>query len=323
MTDRCNFRCVYCMPKEIFKGGYPFLARRDLLSFEEITRLARLFARRGVQKIRLTGGEPLVRKDLPTLIEQLADVDGVEDISLTTNGSLMTREKAQELADAGLKRLTVSLDALDDDVFKAVNDVDFPVTQVLEAIDNAAQAGLRPIKVNMVVKQGMNDEQILPMAEYFKGTGHILRFIEFMDVGTTNGWLLDSVISAGEIAERIHAHYPIAPTDPNYHGEVAKRWRYLDGSGEIGIIASVTQPFCGSCTRARLSAEGSIYTCLFANQGTDFRRELRSGASDAELLAQIDRLWSMRDDRYSELRSDRTASVEVAGPKIEMSYIGG
>ncbi|MEM7255002.1 MAG: GTP 3',8-cyclase MoaA [Pseudomonadota bacterium] len=323
VTDRCNFRCVYCMPKEIFKGNYPFLGRRDLLSFEEITRLARLFAHRGVTKLRLTGGEPLVRRDLPKLIELLAGVEGIEDISLTTNGSLLNDERARTLTDAGLRRLTVSLDGITDDVFKRVNDVDFPVDRVLNAIDTAANAGLAPIKINMVVKRGMNEGEILPMAEYFRGSGHILRFIEFMDVGMTNGWEMDSVVSASEIAETIDARFPIDPIDPNYVGEVAKRWRYLDGAGEIGIISSVTQPFCGTCTRARLSAEGSIYTCLFATEGTDFRQPLRDGENDARLLARIDDLWREREDRYSQERSAGARSLRVAGPKIEMSYIGG
>ena len=323
VTDRCNFRCVYCMPKETFKGDYPFLARRDLLTFEEIARMTRLFAMRGVKKLRLTGGEPLVRKDLPSLIWLLSQTEGIEDISLTTNGSLLSFDRAKALAEAGLKRLTVSLDALDDATFKAVNDVDFPVTHVLHAIDNAAQASLYPIKINMVVKRGMNDEEIVPMAQYFRGTGHILRFIEFMDVGSTNGWKMDTVISASEIADTIGKRFPIAPADPNYPGEVAKRWRYLDGLGEIGIISSVTQPFCAHCTRARLSAEGSIYTCLFATQGVDFRHALRSGESDEALLTKIDGLWHQREDRYSVLRSQRTQSRQAQSPKIEMSYIGG
>ena len=264
-----------------------------------------------------------MRKDLPHLIELLSQIEGIEDISLTTNGSLLSVDKAKALAEAGLKRLTVSLDALDDAIFKAVNDVDFPVTRVLRAIDNAAQAGLYPIKINMVVKRGMNDAEIVPMANYFRGTGHILRFIEFMDVGSTNDWKMDAVLSAKEIANTIGNRFPIAPLNSNYPGEVAKRWRYLDGLGEIGIVSSVTQPFCADCTRARLSAEGSIYTCLFATQGVDFRHALRAGASDAVLLAKIDKLWHQREDRYSVLRSQGTQSRQVQSPRIEMSYIGG
>ncbi|MCP5151734.1 MAG: GTP 3',8-cyclase MoaA [Ectothiorhodospiraceae bacterium] len=319
VTDRCNFRCSYCMPKEVFGARHRFMSRRDLLSFEEITRLARLFVDAGVRKLRLTGGEPLLRRDLERLVEMLARIDGVEDISLTTNGSLLTVAKARALRDAGLERITVSLDSVDDTTFQSMNDVGFPVEPVLVAIDNADAAGLRPVKINMVVKRGLNDDGIVDMAARFRGTGHIVRFIEFMDVGASNGWRLDDVVPAREIIARIDAVYPLEPANPNYRGEVARRWRYRDGAGEVGVITSVTQAFCGTCTRARLSAEGKIYTCLFATEGTDFRRLLREGASDAQLATAIAGLWSRRADRYSELRHQAT----VALPKIEMSYIGG
>lgn len=318
VTDRCNFRCTYCMPKEIFGRDYEFLARDLLLSFEEMTRLATLFARRGVQKIRLTGGEPLLRKGIEDLISQLRAVPGVEDLTLTTNGSLLAR-KAQALAEAGLDRVTVSLDSLDDEVFMAMNDVGFPVSRVLEGIEAAAEAGLTPVKVNMVVKRGVNDGSIVDMAKHFRGTGHILRFIEYMDVGNTNGWCLDDVVPAHEIVERIGAAFPLEPVPPNYPGEVANRWRYEDGSGEIGVIASVTQPFCSTCTRVRLSAEGTLFTCLFAGRGTDFRALLRGGADDDEIGEVLDRVWRSRTDRYSEIRTQATADL----PKVEMSYIGG
>jgi cyclic pyranopterin phosphate synthase len=317
VTDRCNFRCVYCMPKEVFGHDYRFLERAELLTFEEIERLARIFADLGVHKLRLTGGEPLVRKNLERLVAMLARIPGV-DLTLTTNGSLLA-QKAQALKDAGLQRVTVSLDALDNQVFQAMNDVDFPVEKVLEGIAAAAAVGLTPIKVNMVVKRGMNDHCIVPMARYFRGAGHILRFIEYMDIGTTNGWRLNDVVSAAEIVERIDAEWPLEPVVPNYPGEVANRWRYRDGGGEIGVIASVTQAFCRDCTRARLSANGSLYTCLFAVRGYDLRRLLRAGAADAELAAAINRVWRVRDDRYSELRSEATVGL----PKIEMSFIGG
>jgi GTP 3',8-cyclase len=316
VTDRCNFRCVYCMPKEVFGRDYAFLERRELLTFEEIERLARVFVAHGVEKIRITGGEPLVRRDLERLIEQLATIDGL-DLTLTTNGSLLP-QKAQALRDAGLRRVTVSLDSLDDRVFSAMNDVDFPVQRVLEGIDAAAAAGL-PVKVNMVVKRSLNEEAILPMAREFRERGHILRFIEYMDVGHTNGWRLDDVVSAAEIVETIETEFPLEPLEPNYPGEVARRWRYRDGAGEIGVIASVTQPFCGNCTRARLSAEGRLYTCLFALRGHDLRALVRGGASDEELHEAIGTTWRGRADRYSELRSAQTADL----PKVEMSYIGG
>lgn len=317
VTDRCNFRCVYCMPKEVFGPGYQFLHRDQILTFEEITRLARLFVRHGVRKIRLTGGEPLVRRDLHLLVGMLAQIPEL-DLTLTTNGSLLLRQ-ARLLKEAGLKRVTVSLDSLDDDVFKAMNDVDFSVVRVLEGMDEAARVGLGPIKVNMVVKRGLNDSSILPMARFFREKGYILRFIEYMDVGQTNGWRMDDVVSAAEIIKRINAEMPLEPADPNYQGEVAERWRYKDGSGEIGVIGSVTQAFCSTCTRARLSAEGRLYTCLFAVNGHDFRELLRSDATEDEISEVIARVWAKRDDRYSEIRSENTISL----PKVEMSRIGG
>jgi GTP 3',8-cyclase len=317
VTDRCNFRCVYCMPKEVFGPGYQFLRRDEILTFEEITWLARIFTRHGVHKIRLTGGEPLVRRDLHLLVGMLAKIPDI-DLTLTTNGSLLARQ-ARALKDAGLKRVTVSLDSLDDEIFKAMNDVDFPVAKVLEGIDEADKVGLGPIKVNMVVKRGLNDSSILPMARFFREKGSILRFIEYMDVGHTNGWRMNDVVPAAEIVRTIHAEMPLEPVDPNYVGEVAERWRYKDGSGEIGVIASVTQAFCSTCTRARLSAEGKLYTCLFAVKGHDFRALLRSGATDDEISQVIARVWGKRDDRYSEIRSENTISL----PKVEMSHIGG
>ena len=317
VTDRCNFRCVYCMPKEVFGKDYAFLERKELLSFEEITRVARVFQALGVQKIRLTGGEPLVRRNVERLIGMLSELPGL-DLTLTTNGSALAR-KAQALRAAGLRRVTVSLDALDDATFGRMNDVDFPVARVLEGIDAAAAAGLVPVKVNMVVKRGLNEQSILPMARYFRSRGHILRFIEYMDVGHTNGWRMDDVVSAREIVDTISAEMPLEPADPNYTGEVAERWRYRDGSGEIGVIASVTQAFCRDCTRARISTEGKLYTCLFATEGHDVRALLRSGAGDEELAATIRSIWSRRSDRYSEIRTSNTVPLK----KIEMSYIGG
>jgi cyclic pyranopterin phosphate synthase len=317
VTDRCNFRCIYCMPKEVYGRSYRFLERSQLLTFEEIERLSRAFAPLGVEKIRLTGGEPLLRRELERLVEMLGAIPGV-DLTLTTNGSLLT-QKARVLADAGLRRVTVSLDSLDDQVFRAMNDVDVPVERVLAGIEAAAAAGLSPVKVNMVVKRGVNEDSVLPMARYFRGSGHILRFIEYMDVGHTNGWRLDDVVSAAEIVATIGAELPLEPIEPNYAGEVARRYRYRDGSGEIGVIASVTEPFCGACTRARLSAEGRLYTCLFATEGHDLRALVRGGASESDLAEAIGRVWRARADRYSELRSAETADL----PKIEMSYIGG
>ncbi len=317
VTDRCNFRCVYCMPKTVFGRDYPFLRRTDLLSFEEIVRIARLFAARGVRKIRLTGGEPLLRHGVERLIEQLAALPGVE-VTLTTNASLLA-QKAATLAAAGLARVTVSLDALDDAVFKRMNDSDYPVTKVLEGIEAAAAAGLRPVKVNCVVKRGANDDQIVPLARHFRGTGHVLRFIEFMDVGSSNGWKLDEVVPSAEVLSRIGGVFPLEAINPNYPGEVAERWRYRDGAGEIGVISSVTQAFCDTCTRIRLSTEGKLYTCLFASEGHDLRERLRSGADDVALDAAITAIWQARTDRYSQLRMAATPGLK----KIEMSYIGG
>jgi len=315
VTDRCNFRCVYCMPKEVFGSDYRFLDRKELLTFEEIARVAAVFVGLGVNKLRLTGGEPLVRKDVDRLIALLAPLGA--ELTLTTNASLLA-PKAKALAAAGLDRVTVSLDSLDDETFQAMNDVDFPVARVIEGIDAAAAEGL-PIKVNAVVKRGLNEHAILDMARHFRGTGHTLRFIEYMDVGATNGWRLDDVVPAAEIVERISTEFPLEPVDPGYRGEVAKRWRYLDGAGEIGLIASVTQPFCGDCTRSRISAEGRLYTCLFGLRGHDLRALVRGGASDEELRDAVTGIWGKRTDRYSELRTDATSAL----PKVEMSYIGG
>jgi cyclic pyranopterin phosphate synthase len=317
VTDRCNFRCVYCMPKTVFGRGYPFLPKQELLSYEEIVRLARLFADQGVSKIRLTGGEPLLRKDIERLIEQLAAIPGIE-LTLTTNGSLLAG-RARGLRDAGLHRVTVSLDAIDDAIFKRMNDADYPVGKVLEGIDAAGAADLAPVKVNMVVKHGANDSEILPMARHFRYSGHILRFIEYMDTGNANAWRMDEVVPSAEVIQRIGAEFPLEPVDPNYSGEVAERWRYRDGGGEIGVIASVTQAFCSSCTRIRLSTDGQLYTCLFASSGHDLRRLLRAGSSDEQIASAIAGIWQARDDHYSELRG---AGIPVVH-KIEMSYIGG
>jgi cyclic pyranopterin phosphate synthase len=318
VTDRCNFRCHYCMPREVFGPGFEFLPRSELLTFEEITRLVRMFVAAGVTKVRLTGGEPLLRRELPALVESIAGVEGVTDVALTTNGSLLARH-AQALADAGLSRVTVSLDALDDVTFAAMNGAGFKVATVLAGIEAAAAAGLAPIKVNTVVKRGVNDHAILAMAEHFRNTGHALRFIEYMDVGTTNHWQLDEVVPSAEVLAQIDARWSLQPLEPSYPGEVASRYRYDDGGGEIGLISSVTQPFCGGCTRARLSAEGKLYTCLFAANGHDFRGPLRDGASDAQLADALDSIWTARTDRYSERRSPRSSRE----PKVEMSYIGG
>jgi cyclic pyranopterin phosphate synthase len=317
VTDRCNFRCRYCMPREVFGRDYVFLAKEMLLSFEEIERLARIFSGFGLKKIRLTGGEPLLRRDIEILVAMLARLPEIE-LTLTTNGSLLEK-KAAGLAQAGLDRVSVSLDSLDDAVFMSMNDVDFPVARVLDGIRAAAETGLSPIKINMVVKRGVNEDSVVPMARYFHGTGHILRFIEYMDVGTTNGWRLDDVVPAAEIVRRIGSEMPIEPLEPSYRGEVAKRWRYLDGGGEFGIVASVTQAFCADCTRARLSADGSLYTCLFATQGFDLRGLLRSGAPDDEIESAIAGVWLRRADRYSEIRGSETKDLH----KVEMSFIGG
>ena len=319
VTDRCNFRCTYCMPKEVFGRDFAFLQRDELLTFEEITRLARHFVVMGVRKIRLTGGEPLLRRDLERLVAQLAAIEGLDDIALTTNGSLLTREKALALKAAGLERITVSLDSLDDATFRAMNDVSFPVDRVLEAIDVAAEAGLTPVKVDVVVKRGMNDRDIAGIARRFRGSGHIVRFIEYMDVGNSNGWRIDDVVSGREILAELQSVAPLVPADANYFGEVAERWQWADGSGEIGIITSVTQPFCGTCTRARLAANGELYLCLFAGTGHDLRSLLRKGASDDEIAATLANIWRARTDRYSDERSAATPGLR----KVEMSHIGG
>jgi GTP 3',8-cyclase len=329
VTDRCNFRCSYCMPKEVFDKDYVYLPQTSLLSFEEITRLARIFIDSGVQKIRLTGGEPLLRKNIEVLIEMLARLQTVDgkplDITLTTNGSLL-KKKAQSLANAGLQRVTVSLDGLDDAVFKRMNDVDFPVHDVLEGIDAAKAAGLgkdKPIKVNMVVKRGTNDDQILPMARHFKGSGVVLRFIEYMDVGSTNGWRMDEVMPSAEVVKRIHAALPLLQLDPSVIGETAERWGYLDGEGEIGVISSVTQAFCADCNRARLSTEGQLYLCLFASKGHDLRGLLRGDKSDTDISNAIQNIWQNRDDNYSEQRANGKAPKIITLKRVEMSYIGG
>jgi len=316
VTDRCNFRCVYCMPRDVFGRDYPFLPHDALLTFEEIARVAGVFAGLGVEKIRLTGGEPLLRKHLEKLVAMLAPLP--VDLTLTTNGALLAR-KAQALADAGLKRVTVSLDALDDATFRAMGDTDTPVATVLDGIDAAARAGLAPIKVNAVIKRGVNEHAIADLARHFRGSGHIVRFIEYMDVGATNGWRMDDVVPASEILERIDRHFPIEPVGANYGGEVAERWRYRDGSGEVGVIASVTRAFCRDCTRLRLSTDGKLYTCLFATAGYDLRALLRGGSDDAQIGDAIAGVWKRRADRYSEIRSASTLRL----PKVEMSYIGG
>ncbi len=320
VTDRCNFRCTYCMPKKVFNSDYQFLVRDDLLTFEEITRLAELFVKQGVRKLRLTGGEPLLRKNLDVLITELNSISEIEDIALTTNASLLTLGRAKQLREAGLHRITVSLDAIDQETFMRMNDMNVSVQKVLDGIDNARCAGFESVKVNMVVQKDVNEHDILPMAEYFKGSGNILRFIEYMDVGNTNGWNMDQVVSGQAIVEKIQSKYPIEPVDPHYKGEVAKRWRYRDGSGEIGVITSVSEAFCGECNRLRLSAEGSIYTCLFASKGVDLRRLLREGASDEFINEVITNTWKARVDRYSEQRGSKQSPQEY---KVEMSYIGG
>jgi cyclic pyranopterin phosphate synthase len=316
ITDRCNFRCVYCMPKEVYGRDYAFLERRDLLSFEELERIVAVFAGLGVRTVRITGGEPLVRRNVEQLVARLAAIPGLE-LALTTNGTLLAA-KADALARAGLSRVTVSLDSLDDATFGALNDVGAPVASVLEGIDAAAAAGL-PVKINAVVKRGVNDHAIVPLAAHFRGSGHVLRFIEYMDVGHTNGWKLDDVVPAAEIVERIAANWPLEPIPPARADETARRWRYADGAGEIGVVASVTEPFCGGCSRARLSAEGQLYTCLFALRGHDLRASLRAGVPDNDLSELLRGIWGARIDRYSELRTAATAAL----PKIEMSYIGG
>jgi cyclic pyranopterin phosphate synthase len=329
VTDRCNFRCSYCMPKEVFDKTYQFLPQPSLLSFEEITRLARLFVQHGVHKLRLTGGEPLLRKGLETLIAMLAELrtpaGNPLDITLTTNGSLLER-KAAALKSAGLKRVTVSLDALDDGIFRAMNDVDFPVSDVLRGIEAAQRAGLAPIKINMVVKRGTNDHEIVPLARHVRerfGTGVVLRFIEFMDVGATNGWRMDAVLPSADVVQRLGEAFPLEPMDATAPGETAQRWRYVDGGGEIGVISSVTQAFCRDCNRARLSTEGKLFLCLFASRGHDLRALLRGDASDAQISAVIGDIWGGRNDRYSELRSGQQADPGSGERRVEMHYIGG
>jgi cyclic pyranopterin phosphate synthase len=325
VTDRCNFRCVYCMPREVFDKDYAFLPHNALLTFEEIERIARLFVAHGVEKIRLTGGEPLLRKNLEFLIERLAQLQTPDgrplDLTLTTNGSLLAR-KARSLKDAGLGRVTVSLDALDDALFRRMNDADFAVGQVLEGIDAAQAAGLAPVKVNMVVKRGTNDAEIVPMARHFKGSGSVLRFIEYMDVGASNGWNMTEVLPSAEVVARIAAHYPLVPLEPHSAAETAQRWGYADGSGELGVISSVTRAFCATCTRARLSTEGKLYLCLFAHAGHDLRALVRNGASDEQIASAIAHIWQGRTDRYSQLRGNQSADAP-AERRVEMSYIGG
>ena len=319
VTDRCNFRCPYCMPREQLGPDFAFLERSELLTFEEIARLVRVFVSAGVRKVRLTGGEPLVRRDVERLVAMIAAIDGVEDLALTTNGSLLTR-KAAALAAAGLRRVTVSLDSVDPTVFQAMNDAKVPLEQVLDGIAAAREAGLHPIKLNAVVQRGVNDDGVVELAAFAREHGHTLRFVEYMDVGTTNGWRLDDVVPAAELVARIDATWPLEPVDPGYHGEVARRYRYRDGAGEVGFITSVTEPFCSSCTRARLSAKGELFTCLFAAEGTDLRALLRGGADDETLLAAIRGVWSARRDRYSAERASLTPGLRR---KVEMSYIGG
>ncbi len=318
VTDRCNFRCTYCMPAEVFGRDYAFLPRQQILTFEEVARLARIFVALGVEKLRLTGGEPTVRRDLPDLVRMLAAIDGVRDLTLTTNGSAL-RRLAAPLAEAGLRRVTVSLDSLDDEVFRRMNGADFPVARVLDGIDAAREAGLAPIKVNMVVRRGVNEESVLPVARWARDAGLILRFIEFMDVGHTNGWRMDEVVPQAEILAGVDAALPLEALPAGYPGEVARRYRYRDGDGEVGVIASVSEPFCGACTRARLSADGELFTCLFAARGADLKAPLRAGATDDELLERIRAVWALRADRYSELRAAGTADL----PRVEMFAIGG
>ena len=318
VTDRCNFRCVYCMPKEVFGSDYDYLSRSEMLSYEEIVRFVRLLVNLGITKVRITGGEPLLRKDIDHLIKMLALIPDL-DLTLTTNGALLTEDKCVALKAAGLQRITVSLDSLNNDIFSSLNDVDFSVDKVINGIDNAAAVGLTPIKINMVVMRSVNLESVVPMAKYFRDSGHILRFIEYMDVGDSNGWKLDEVVPSSEIVEIIGSQLPIEPIAPNYLGEVASRWKYTDGNGEIGLISSVSQPFCGDCSRLRLSARGELFTCLFASSGYDVRTLLRGDMSDEKIVDTVASLWRNRDDRYSELRSEQTQRISP----VEMSYIGG
>ena len=331
VTDRCNFRCTYCMPREVYGRDFAFLPRAELLTFEEIARLGSIFGQGGVRKLRLTGGEPLLRRDLDQLVTMLVGIPGIDDVTLTTNGSLLSR-MADRLAAAGLHRITVSLDSLDDAVFMRLNDASFPVSAVVEGIDAAVKAGFAPVKINMVVRRGVNEDSVLPMARWARARGHVLRFIEYMDVGHTNGWRMDDVVPAAEILAGIDAEMPIEAEKPGYRGEVATRWRYRDGTGEVGLIASVTQPFCGDCTRARLTADGQLYTCLFGNVAHDLRALLRGGAADSDVAAQVSTIWSGRDDRYSDLRTAATRAGAVPArrqlplidpARVEMSRIGG
>ncbi|MCB1246083.1 MAG: GTP 3',8-cyclase MoaA [Acidimicrobiia bacterium] len=317
VTDRCSFRCVYCMPREVY-DDHDYLKRSEVLTYDEIARIARIAVSLGVSKVRLTGGEPLLRREIDTLVAKIADLDGVVDLAMTTNG-LQLRTSAHRLAEAGLRRVTVSLDAIEDAVFRRMIDTDVDVSQVLDAIDAAADAGLGPVKVNAVIRRGWNEDQVIPLADHFRHTGHIVRFIEYMDVGSTNRWRHDEVVDSRDLIDTIGAIWPIEPVDPNYRGEVAQRWRYRDDGGEVGFISSVSAPFCGTCTRLRLSAEGRLYTCLFSTTGTDLRGPLRSGATDADLTELIGSIWTTRSDRYSELRG----ATPLATPKVEMSYIGG
>jgi len=318
VTDRCNFRCLYCMPKEAFGADHAFLSRPEVLRFDEIERIVRSAVSLGVRKVRLTGGEPLVRRNLEELVAALAAIEGIEDLSLTTNGSLLAT-KARALADAGLHRVTVSLDALDDPTFMRMNDVGFPVQRVLDGIAAVEAAGIGPVKINSVIRRGINEHAVTDLAGNFRGTGTTVRFIEYMDVGTTNGWRLDDVVPAAEIIASINARWPLEPVPAGYRGEVAQRYRYLDGAGEIGVISSVSEPFCGDCTRARLSADGQLFNCLFAGSGHDLRGVLRAGATDADLTDALRAIWVGRDDRYSELRALET----IERPRVEMSFIGG
>jgi len=318
VTDRCNLRCTYCMPAEVFGPDYKFLPRSEILDYEELARLARVFAGLGVSKLRITGGEPLLRRDLPDFIKMLAAIPGIDDVALTTNGILLPK-MAEALKEAGLGRVTVSLDSLDDETFGKINGRGTGVKPVLAGIEAAEQAGLGPVKINMVVQRGVNEQDILPMAEHFRGTGQILRFIEFMDVGNSNGWRMDKVVPSREIVQTISRRWALESAEPNYQGEVARRWRYKDGEGEIGLISSVTNTFCGDCNRARLSARGELYTCLFASEGADLREPLREGKTDGELAELIGGIWQRRDDRYSEIRNQHTKGL----PKAEMSYLGG
>ena len=325
VTDRCNFRCSYCMPKDVFGKNYKFLKQTQLLTFEEIQRLVNIFAGFGVSKIRLTGGEPMLRRDIEVLVDLLANTRGITDVAMTTNASLLTRVRAQQLKEAGLDRLNISLDALDEEIYQKINEVNVPLSDVLDGIDYALEAGFNSVKVNMVVQKGINHADIIPMVNRFRHTGVILRFIEFMDVGNHNDWSLDQVFTAREIIECIHRAFPVEPMEANYHGEVAKRWRFIDGGGEVGVISSISQPFCGSCARARLSAIGELFTCLFATEGYDLRSLVRAGHDDDVIRQRVMQIWQRRDDRYSEVRfsEDNLPRPSGSRQKVEMSYIGG